>query len=573
MFFRTILFTALVTGLAFSGSGKANACVRKDIKPMSFDGAIEKVNCPRGVACSGKISKAFNVPNIDGDGYSVRRLTRTSAPLCLWNAVREAEDRVPRKYRKADRQTRERLQAIIEEQGLTTPFEKLYSEIMANDRLRLLGLEDDQGNRLLPAHFRWIEPLSDRYVWVWDLDWRARLIDLKTGENKPFADYDRYGFSGSMLRFNVGPNRTALNVFAMNKREDRYDLAIMGPDGKTDTIVPDLRGTWDNRDKVDNRSILALNGGVLLFFGLDGNNEPITYRFKRGEGLSAMPGGLNYVPIMNLQANKFDDHGYLLLRPAGLLQTDIGTGSRVYYESYNPITLELQKLDDPNYLGVIPVLPSKQERVYGDKDSIYYRQVLFVYRKDNSSGAAQSQNPYEFQIVNGASGPQGDNGKINPNSINIFKAAPDYEKLAGVWLPPQPSNTNRASVQQAGTGIWTATSSSPTIRYDIKELKVRPEASGPTRLAANQAAIRADQARRDRVRQQIAQSEQWAADDYLRRQADRQRREEQWARQEEERRRRNAGTPPSVWQSVSPFRADGTYKRCYYDSDRKYDCY
>ncbi|MEO1642530.1 MAG: hypothetical protein AAFR74_04285 [Pseudomonadota bacterium] len=390
---------------------------------------------------------------------------------------------------------------------------------------------------------------------------------------KPYSSHFGKGFNGQHVRYSIGNNKAALYVLPINKREDRYDLAILGPTGVPETIIPDLRGTWEDRNKVENRSMLGLKGGVILFFGWDGNNEPITYRFKRGEGLSAMPGGLNYLPILNIHANSADDHGYLLLRPVGLLQTDIGTGSRVYYESYDPITLEVQKPDDPNYLGVIPVLPSKQERVYGDKDSIYYRQVLFVYRKGTSSGTAQSQNQYEFQVVNGASGSYGDNGKINPNPINIFNASPEYEKLAGVWLPEQPSNTNRALVQQAGTGIWTATSSSPTIRSDIKELEVRPEASGPTRIAATQAAIRSDQARRDRVRQQIAQSNQWAADDYLRRQADRRRREEQWARQEEERRRRNAGTPPSVWQSVSPFRADGTYKKCYYDADRKYVCY
>ncbi|MEM7494487.1 MAG: hypothetical protein AAF296_13990, partial [Pseudomonadota bacterium] len=276
MLFRFPFLLAVLTGLAICFASDAKACDRKDIKPMNFDGVIEEVRCPRGVACSGKISKAFNVPNVGDDGFSVRRKTRTSAPLCLWNAVREAEDGVPRKYRKADRQTRERLQAIIDEHSLTTPFEELYADIMANDRLRLLGLEDDQGNRLLSAHYRFIEPLSDRYVAAWDLDWRARLIDLETGENKPFDDYYKYDFSGNLVQFLVGDDRTALVVFALNKRQDRYDLAIMGPNGKTETVIPDLRGTWEDRNKIENRSILALNGGVVLFFGWDGNNEPIT---------------------------------------------------------------------------------------------------------------------------------------------------------------------------------------------------------------------------------------------------------------------------------------------------------
>ncbi|MEO1641901.1 MAG: hypothetical protein AAFR74_01090, partial [Pseudomonadota bacterium] len=205
------LFVFLIASLSFAlfAPGQAHACDRKEIKPMSFDGVIEQVRCPRGVACSGKISKAFNVPDMDGDGFSVRRKTRTSAPLCLWNAVRKAEDKLPRKYRKANRQTRELLKDIISEQGLTTPFDELYKEIMANDRLRLLGLEDDQGNRLLPAHYRWVEPLSDRYVWVWDLDRRNRIIDLQTGENKPFPKWDEYGFNGQHVRYSIGNNKAA----------------------------------------------------------------------------------------------------------------------------------------------------------------------------------------------------------------------------------------------------------------------------------------------------------------------------------------------------------------------------
>lgn len=572
MLFRFPFLFAVLTGLAICFASDAQACDRKDIKPISFEGEIAPPNCRGAATCSRWISKLFNVPNVDGNGFSVRRKTRTYAPLCLWNAVRKDEDKLSRKYRKADRQTRERLQAIIDEHGLTTPFEELYADIMANDRLRLLGLEDDQGNQLLPAHYRFIEPLSDRYVAAWDLDWRARLIDLETGENKPFDDYYQYDFSGNLVQFLVGDDRTVLVVFALNKRQDRYDLAIMGPDGKTETIIPDLRGTWEDRNKIENRSILALNGGVILFFGWDGNDEPITYRFKRGEGLSAMPGGLDYLPILNGFANSTDDHGYLLLRPAGLLQTDIGTGSRVYYESYNPITLEVQKLDDPEYLGVIPVLPLKGQDARGEKDAIYYRHALFVYQKMNLGASLQSSNRYEFQIVNGATSPYTADGDV-PNPINIFNAAPDYEKLAGVWLPQQPNHTNWALVQQAGTGIWTTTTSIPSSLSEIKQLEIRPEASGPTRVAANQAAIQADKNRREQARQQIALSNQRLGDAYARQQEDRRRREEQWARQEEERRRRNAGTSPSVWQSVSPFRADGTRKNCYYDGDGKYSCY
>lgn len=571
--FRFLPVMALIAGLVFCVNGKAYGCDRKDIKPMSFDGALEPVNCPRGVACSGKVSRALNVPNVEDTGYSVRRLSVTRVSYCTRQELLKAGERLPRRLRRADRETRKNLQSVIDAQGLTTPLDDLYDEVLGlagDDSLKLMGLEDGDGNRLLRAEYRWMKPLSDRFVWVWDLDRRNRIIDLQTGDNKPFPRWDEYGFNGQNARFTVGDNQTALYVFPINQREDRYDLVVMGPRGIPETIVPDLRGKWEDFDKVENRSILALENGVILFFGWDGNDEPITYRFKRGEDQSAMPGGLDYVPILNLEANSKSDHGYLLLRPIGLLQTDLGNGSRVYYESYDPNTLKVQTIDDPDYLGVIPILPSKQEQVFGDKDSIYYRQVLFVYRSKDFGGAEQSHSEYEFQIVNGASGPYGDNGKITPNPINIFDAAPDYERLGGVWLPEQPDYSNWALVRQLGTGIWTA-GIWPTLRVDVKELVIRLDASGPTRIAANQAATKADIDRREETRRGIEESKRLVVTTQM--QDDRRRREEQWARQEEERRRRNAGTSPSAWQSVSPFRSDGTYKKCYYDSDRKYVCY
>ncbi|MEL6666670.1 MAG: hypothetical protein AAFQ24_11065, partial [Pseudomonadota bacterium] len=204
MSFRFIAFIALIAGLVICGSGKADACERKDIKPMSFEGALEPVNCPRGVACSGKVSRAFNVPNVDDAGYSVRRRSVTRVSYCTRQELKKAVDKLPRKLRKADRETRKNLQAVIDAQGLTTPLDELYNEILGltgNDSLKLLGLEDGEGNRLLRAEYRWMKPLSDRFVWVWDLDRRNRIIDLQTGENKPFPKWDEYGFNGQNARY------------------------------------------------------------------------------------------------------------------------------------------------------------------------------------------------------------------------------------------------------------------------------------------------------------------------------------------------------------------------------------
>jgi len=572
---RLFIILMAILGLSISFSGQASACERKDIKPMSFDGVIAPPNCRGAATCSRWISKIFNVPNINDDGFSVRRKTIRRSPLCLLGALKDADGKLPRKFRKVDQQSRERLQAIIDKDGLKTPLDKLYAEIMGldgNERIRLLGLQDGEENQLLPAAYRWVEPLSDRYVWVWDLDRRNRIIDLETGESKPFPGWDTYGFRGANVRYQVGPDRTSLYLLPMNQRDDRYDLAVIGPRGEPEAVLLDLRGKWKDHDTGNDISVLVLNSGVIMFFGWDGDNKPITYRFKRGEALTAMPGGLDYMPILNRYAERESDHGYLLLRPVGLMQPDIGTGSKVYYESYDPVTLEVQTLNDPDYLGVIPVLPTTAGSAEPGAGQVYYRHVLFVFQRNNPNGTERYPYIYDYKIVNGAKSDYDGSEAYDPSPLRIFQVAPDYEKIDGVWLPEQPTKQNRVLLKKGGT--WTSWPRNDTLRGDIKTLAIDPDIRGGTKLAAMRAADAKEANDRRLAEIQRKQFEANMAFEAQRRREARQRAEEQWARQEEERRRRNQGSSKSVFQQMLDAQNNARKNggcACFYNNGR-YTC-
>lgn len=345
--YLTIIFVLFIS-VIFPAS-LTHACEKADAGTWDFVGQIPENKCPgRGIACLKKDDWLIEVPNFEASGTTDFYITRSHHYTCPKRFSQSSDKKQNRWMSRYEKQNLKNMARIVEEQGLSTEPSTLMSELIAppgKNPIRLQGLADAEDNIILPAIYRRVTPFSDRFVWVWDLDRRNRLIDLKTMKNTAYPNWDSFKMSGATVSYKLGGKYTVY-FMRLEERADSYDLAAIGPDGSPLAVFPNLRGKYKDRNSGQKRSLLVQQNGNVLLFGYDRDKNPITYKFRLDEPLKALPGGLDFFPVFNRYAQKESQHGYMLLRPIGLLPKSIGSESRVYYESFDPVTLEPMSVND-----------------------------------------------------------------------------------------------------------------------------------------------------------------------------------------------------------------------------------
>lgn len=600
-FFRLVgRFLAIVVALSLFevspiGDGIASAASATDLyKPSSkhkvrdWTGVLKRP--VRGISQTIRTGPV-TVSNVDGSGTTeyfvvVGEQLRHKLDADVGHAVKKLSEGVndakwEKTYRsladKAFKADQKRFESIIESQNLAMTareaFDAVESSGYGDDRRgRLYGIRTADGRSVLPAEYLSVRPLSDRYIWVVHLDRSEHIIDLDGQTHRPYVELDALNYTGKYDAY----GNTAPRVYVLHAGDtaDGFNAFMPGLDGTPIAIFPKLIGTWETRNGPTAFTYLP-NKRFLAFGRLNG--LPITYTVIDHGDMYVAP-GVQHELISDGQV-KHDHWRYGLLRASGELARSVGHPSRLYYDVVDPFTLETVKSSDPDYIGVMPInytRPSKARGAVGPLPT----DLLLIY--SDASG------DYDFRIAKLGQFRNDDNRWEFNSVIRVLETDQSFMRLDDVHLPIKSASPGESRAIKTADGRWHGWfytdgpglesvdslyyTGRPNRKYlNLALQKTRVGTSKPALFQANELyASRMADAKRYREEQSRLYASMRAASDMRQSQmlaernalVERSRQSAQSASQ----------SGPTIWQQISPFKADGTYKTCYRKREQV-ECY